>query len=223
MEYKLAPSILAADFANLGSEVVKVSEEGAQYIHLDVMDGVFVPSISFGFPVISAIRGCTKSIFDIHLMIVDPIRYIQTVAECGADLITFHYEACTDEQNVIDTIAEIRKCGCKVGIAIKPATEVEAVKPYLKLVDMLLIMTVEPGFGGQKYMSEHTEKIRQARALITEMNLDTDIEVDGGIKLANVNEPVDAGANVIVAGTAIFNGDVRRNVRDFMDIFQNKQ
>ena len=219
----LAPSVLAADFANLGECIRQAEAAGAEYVHLDVMDGIFVPSISLGFPVISAIRGCTKSIFDIHLMIVDPIRYVQEAADSGADLITFHYEACADEMSVRETLDRIHACGCKAGIAIKPETDADVLIPYLQDADMILVMTVEPGFGGQAYIDACTDKIRRVRALLNERGLSTDIEIDGGIKKDNVLIPMNAGANVIVAGTAVYHGDIHTNVMDFMEIFKSNQ
>ncbi len=192
-------------------------EAGAQMIHIDVMDGVFVPSISYGMPVISSIRKVTDATFDVHLMITDPIRYIHDFAECGADSITFHLESTKDPAAVI---ASIRKAGCRVGISIKPRTPLEALEPYLQDVDMILIMSVEPGFGGQKYITTSTGKIRQLRARLNELGLTTDIEVDGGVTGENLKRVLNAGANVIVAGSAIFKGDIRENVRSFLKVME---
>lgn len=212
----LSPSILAADFARLGEQIKEADEAGAQYLHIDVMDGVFVPSISFGMPVIRSIRGTTDRIFDVHLMIVEPDRYIKEFKECGADSITFHLEATEDADETIDLI---RDTGCRVGMSIKPKTPVEAVRKYLSKLDMLLIMTVEPGFGGQKYIPESTERIRKARNMADEMGLDLDIQVDGGITADNARIVLEAGANVIVAGSAIFHGNITENVKKYLAQF----
>lgn len=206
----LVPSILSADFWNLGESVRQVEQEKVRWLHIDVMDGVFVPSISYGMPVIKGLRKRTELFFDVHLMIERPERYIQDFADCGADLINFHIEA---TEQVEETIAAIRALGKKVGITIKPGTPVSAAEPYLELVDMVLVMTVEPGFGGQKLMLRCLEKVRELRAMADARGLSIDIEVDGGICVENVAEAVAAGANVIVAGSAVFKGDVQSNVR----------
>ena len=211
METIVSPSILAADFNILGQQIQEVEKSDAKYLHIDVMDGVFVPSISFGMPVITSIRKKTSLFFDVHLMIVEPIRYVEEFATIGADMITFHLEAA--EGHVEETIDKIHALGCKAGISIKPATPVTDVEPYLDKLDMVLIMTVEPGFGGQKYIESSTEKIRQMRSLIEKHGLETDIEVDGGITKDNVSIVKEAGANVIVAGSAIFKGNIVENVR----------
>lgn len=210
----LSPSILSADFWNLGEDIRHVEQEGVPYLHVDVMDGIFVPSISYGMPVIKCVRKRTELFLDVHLMIDRPERYIKDFAESGADLINFHIEA-TDR--VRETISEIRSYGKKVGITIKPNTPVATVEPYLDLVDMVLVMTVEPGFGGQKIIPECLDKVKEIRRLVTERRLDTDIEVDGGINLENVQEALDAGANVIVAGSAVFKNDARANIRAFLE------
>lgn len=194
----------------------EADEAGAQYIHIDVMDGVFVPSISFGMPVIKTIRKVTDRVFDVHLMIVEPERYLKEFKECGADSITFHLEATEDAD---ETIAMIRDLGCRVGMSIKPKTPVEAVRKYLNKLDMLLVMTVEPGFGGQKYIPESTERIRQVRKMADEMELDLDIQVDGGITLDNVKTVLEAGANVIVAGSSIFGDHITENVKQYLAQF----
>ena len=210
----LAPSILSADFTILGQQIKETEAAGAQYLHFDVMDGIFVPSISFGLPVLKSIRKASKQVYDVHLMIEEPIRYIEQFAESGADIITFHVEAASDPREVID---KIRSMGKKVGLAIKPKTPVEAIEPYLEHIDMLLVMTVEPGFGGQKYMDECTAKISEVRKLITDAGLSTDVEIDGGVTIDNVNVPLEAGANVIVAGSAVFNGDITENTKLLME------
>ena len=191
----LSPSILAADFARLGEQIEEACKAGAEYVHIDVMDGVFVPSISFGMPVIRTIRKVTDKVFDVHLMIVEPERYVKEFKACGADSITFHLEATEDAE---ETIALIRSLGCRVGMSIKPRTPVEAVRKYLSKLDMLLVMTVEPGFGGQQYIPESTERIRQVRQMADELGIDLDIQVDGGITRDNARVVLDAGANVIV-------------------------
>ena len=215
--YILAPSLLAADFIILGEQIKETQECGAQYLHIDVMDGVFVPSISFGMPLISSIRGASRQFFDVHLMIVDPIRYIKEFAECGADGITFHLEAAKDVNAVI---AEIKKTGARVGISIKPGTPVEAVYPYLPDIDMVLIMSVEPGFGGQTFMEEAYGRIRQLRDYIDSNQLDVKIEVDGGIGKKNVREVIRAGTDICVAGSAVFKKrSISENISHFMEAF----
>lgn len=211
----LAPSMLSADFKELGKEIRAIEEKGAKYLHFDVMDGIFVPSISFGMPVLKSIRPATNLVCDAHLMITEPIRYVEDFAKAGADLITIHLEACED---VSATIAKIRECGCKVGISIKPKTPVSALEPYLDEVDMILIMSVEPGFGGQKFIPEALEKIAETKAIIDKKGLSIDIQVDGGIYTHNVEDVLKAGANIIVAGSAIFNGDTKQNTMDMMEI-----
>ncbi len=209
----LSPSILSADFCRLGEQIKEAENAGAKYLHIDVMDGFFVPSISYGMPVISSIRKCTEMFFDVHLMIERPERYLREFAEAGADLINFHLEAAKDVEK---TIEEIRSLGKKVGITIKPGTPAEAVLLYLGKVDMVLVMTVEPGFGGQKLIESCLDKVRWLRSAVTERGLETDIEVDGGINDDNVELALLAGANVIVAGSAIFKGSVQDNVKHFL-------
>lgn len=212
---KLAPSILSADFAALGEDVKEVERAGAQYLHIDVMDGAFVPSLSLGFPIIQSIRKLTDMVFDVHLMICDPDRYIADFAAAGADIITVHAEACP---HLNRTIASIKEQGVKAGVVLNPATPLTELEYILEDLDMVLLMTVNPGFGGQKYIESCTRKIQDLRKLITDRGLNIDIEVDGGIKLDNVKKVLDAGANVIVAGSAVFGGDVEQNVKDFLKV-----
>lgn len=213
----LAPSMLSADFKVLGEELRTVEENGARYIHYDVMDGMFVPSLSFGPAILQSIRPASTLVHDVHLMIEEPIRYIEAFAKASADIITVHLEAC---QDLDATIEKIKECGCKVGVSIKPKTPVSALEPYLEKMDMILIMSVEPGFGGQKFIPSSLEKIAEARALVAKKGLDIDIQVDGGIYTHNVEEVVKAGANIIVAGSAVFNGDTKQNTIDMMEILK---
>ena len=210
----LSPSILSADFWKLGEQIRELEQAGAQYIHVDVMDGRFVPSLSFAMPIVSSLRKRTDLFLDVHLMIVEPEKYVKDFADCGADLINFHLEATEDVEG---TIALIRSLGKKVGITIKPATPAAAVEPYLELVDMVLIMTVEPGFGGQKMIADCVSKITEIRQMITEKGLNVDVEADGGINAENVGMIIEAGANVIVAGSAVFKNDIAANVKAFFE------
>ena len=210
----LSPSLLAADFSRLAEDIRNVEEAGAQYLHLDVMDGAFVPSISFGMPVIQSLRKNSNMTFDVHLMIEDPDRYLDEFAAIGADILTVHAEACT---HLYRTIQKIHQLGKKAGVALNPATPLSVIEWVLPEVDMVLLMSVNPGFGGQKYIPYVTDKIRALRAMVDGRGLETDIEVDGGVSLANVSSVLEAGANVMVAGSAVFRGDAAENVKAFLE------
>lgn len=197
----VSPSLLAADFANLHKEIEMINRSEADMLHLDVMDGVFVPNISFGFPVMKAIRKATDKFLDVHLMIVDPERYVERFVEAGAGIVTFHYEAARDIAGCVD---RIRRAGAQVGISIKPATPAGVLREVLPLVDMVLVMSVEPGFGGQAFIPGALGKIAELRAMSREQGLSTIIEVDGGISARNAGEIYAAGADVLVAGSSIF-------------------
>lgn len=218
MSIYLSPSMLSIDFTKVGEQLSIVEQAGTPYIHLDVMDGVFVPNISFGIPVIKGIRKCSHMVFDAHLMIVEPERYIEEFRKAGADIINFHVEATKDPAAVI---AQIKATGAKAGITIKPKTPVEHIRPYLQDLDMVLVMTVEPGFGGQKFMEDQVPKIKQLAQWKKDLGLSYDIEVDGGVTLENVRTVLDAGANIIVAGSAVFGKeDIAAAAKGFMDIFK---
>lgn len=218
MEYILSPSILAADFKVLGEQIRRTEENGAKYLHFDVMDGRFVPSISFGIPVLRSIRSGTNQRLDVHLMVQEPVQYVKAFSEAGADNLTVHLEACTD---IHSTIEKIRECDVKVGVSICPKTDVRELKPLLPKIDMVLIMSVHPGYGGQKFIPESLGRIHAVRQMANELGLQTDIQVDGGIYQANAKEILDAGANIIVAGSAVFKGEPGENTRKFMEILDS--
>ena len=213
----LAPSILSADFCELGSQIEEIGNAGAQYVHIAVMDGVFVPSISFGMPIVSCIRPRTKLFLDVHMMVTKPERYVEEFVKCGADSVTIHVEA---SDCVEDTLKKIRSLGAKAGIALNPETPVKEILPYLEMVDMVLVMTVHPGFGGQAYIPECTDKIKEVRAAIKEKKLNVNLEIDGGVNLDNLQMNLDAGANVIVAGSAVFKGNITEKTKAFLDIME---
>ena len=215
----LSPSILAADFTQLGEEIRRADEAGAQYIHYDVMDGMFVPSITFGMPVLSSIRKITDRILDVHLMIENPERYVDEFADCGADIITVHAESCRHLDRVI---SQIHQKGIKAGVALNPATSLSVLDYILDKVDMVLIMTVNPGFGGQKFIESSYDKIRELKKRITEKKLQTDIQVDGGINTETLPGVLEAGANIIVAGSAVFKGDIQKNVQELQSMMNER-
>lgn len=215
--YILAPSVLAADFGKLAEDTAKAREGGASYLHLDVMDGAFVPSISFGMPVIASLRGYTDLVFDVHMMVEDPGRYVESIRKAGADIITVHQEACTHLDRVI---GQIKASGAKAGVALNPATPVSTLECVLDQVDMVLVMSVNPGFGGQKFIPYTLDKVRALRQYFDRKGLSTDIQVDGGVNRDTIRPLIEAGANVLVAGSAVFGGDVKANVETFMNIFK---
>lgn len=217
MQYILSPSILAADFTELGRQIQATEDGGAAYLHFDVMDGVFVPSISFGMPVLASIKNAAKQVLDVHLMITEPIRYVKEFADAGADIITVHYEACED---VRAAVKRIHDCGVKAGISICPETPADVLRDLAAEVEMILVMTVHPGFGGQKLIPETLEKVTEIRRMLNESGLERDIEVDGGIYTTNVDKALAAGANVIVAGSAVFKGSPLQNTKEFMEILK---
>lgn len=209
----LASSILSADFCELGKQIEEIEKAGAQYLHVDVMDGIFVPSISFGMPIVSCVRPRTGMFMDVHMMVTKPERYVEEFIRCGADGVTIHEEAC---DCVEETLLRIRKLGAKAGLAVNPETPAEKLYPYLDKLDMALIMTVHPGFGGQKYIAECTDKIRTLRQTITDRGLDVKLQIDGGVNLDNLTMNLEAGADVIVAGSAVFKGNIAEKTREFL-------
>ncbi len=213
--YQLSPSILACDFTKLGEQVQQVKNNGVKYLHFDVMDGSFVPNISIGLPVLSSLKKNIDMFYDVHLMIDEPIKYVKQFSDAGADLINIHIEACKD---VKTTINEIKKYNKKVGITVKPKTSIEDTIPYLKEIDMVLVMTVEPGFGGQSFMTDCLDKVKFLKNFKDEHNLDFDIQVDGGVSDTNIQQCIDAGANIFVVGTKVFAGDIDENCRKINNI-----
>lgn len=214
----LSPSLLSVDFGHIADEIEMIDKAGAQYVHLDVMDGAFVPNISFGAPVIKGIRNTTDRVFDVHLMIEEPARYLNDFKDAGADIVTVHAESC---RHLHSTIMQIKALGMKAGVALNPATPVSVLDYILQDIDMVLVMSVNPGFGGQSFIPSSLDKIREVKKLIDDRELNVDIEVDGGVKLENLKEVLAAGANVIVAGSAIFKGDITKNVEDFLEVFKD--
>ncbi len=212
----LAPSILAADMLNLENEIEKIEASNSKYVHIDVMDGMFVPNISFGMPIISAIRKKTDLVLDVHAMIVEPDRYIDDFIKCGADIITFHYEA-LDHERILNAIDKIHKLNKKAGLSIKPKTPASDIYKYIEFLDMVLVMTVEPGFGGQSFMYETMEKVSALREYSNKLGKSIDIQVDGGINDQTIKIAHNAGANIFVLGTAFFKNEKLLNIEELLD------
>ncbi|MBQ9121039.1 MAG: ribulose-phosphate 3-epimerase [Clostridia bacterium] len=215
MEKHIAPSILACDILHLGDAIKKIEHSGADYVHIDIMDGVFVPNISFGMPIVSAVKKITDLTLDVHLMIVEPWKYIETFGKCGANILTLHYETLPAER-IPEILDSIRQNGMKAALSVKPKTDISVVFPYLDLLDMVLVMAVEPGFGGQKYIPESADKIAALRQEILRRGLSVDIQVDGGINSATIRNASEAGANIFVLGTAFFT-DTNFNAKQTLD------
>lgn len=216
---ELAPSILSCDFSNLQGDLDQTKDTDLKMIHIDVMDGIFVPNISFGFKVISDIRGKNDYFFDTHVMIEEPIKYIEDFKKAGVDRLTVHYEAC---KNLDETIKAIKNAGMEVGLTFKPATDIDLITPYLDKIDLILVMSVEPGFGGQTFMEDSVEKIKFFRNYIDKNNLDVKLQVDGGIKTTNVDKVIDAGADIIVSGSDVFGKDIKNQIDKYYEIFKQK-
>ena len=215
---KLSPSILSSDFSKLGEEVALCDREGAQYVHIDVMDGMFVPNITLGAPIVKSIRKCSNAVFDVHLMVEDPGRYINDFAAAGADIITVHYEA---TKHIDRVIQQIHEAGKKAGVALNPGTPVSVLEDILPDLDMVLIMSVNPGFGGQKFIPYVLNKIRNIKIMAELKNPGLDIEVDGGVNFENIHDIIEAGANAFVAGSSVFNGDASKNIKHFLQCFDS--
>lgn len=214
---ELSPSLLSCNFANIQNDLDKLKETGVKYIHLDIMDGHFVPNISFGFGLIKSIRDDNDFIFDTHLMIDEPERYLEEFKESGSDIITVHYEAC---KNLDRTLRKIKDMGLRVGLTFKPKTDIKKILPYLKKVDLILVMSVEPGFGGQSFMENSLDKVKILKDYIKENDLDCLVEIDGGIKTYNLQKVVDSGVDIVVSGSDIFsNGDIKNQVSKYKEIF----
>lgn len=215
----LSPSLLSVDFGHLADDVRVIDKAGAKYMHLDVMDGAFVPNISFGPPVIKAVRALTDRVLDVHLMIEEPARYLADYKKAGADIVTVHAESCC---HLHSTIARIKDLGMNAGVALNPATPLSVLEYILQDIDMVLIMSVNPGFGGQKFIPETLRKLSDTKKMIEDRGLNIDIQVDGGVTLDNVSSIITAGANIIVAGSAVFNGDKEANVKAFLKRFEEQ-